>query len=108
LARECYTHRHSQQRAARHARPILHRRADREQATLRDEIAAGESTTPEKLLPELIAHGLAMIAAGINQDDLHAPYPSDAVFRSVLPAKPSKRRPRKPAGTGELDDDIPF
>ena len=38
-----------------------------EQTALLDEIAVGRETTPDKLLLEAIAHGLAMIAAGVDE-----------------------------------------
>jgi len=78
-----------------------------EQAALLDEIAAGQQIAPEKLLLEAVAHGLAMIVAGVDETDLEDPEPPGGVFHSVFPPKPASR-PRQPTGRGDLDDDIPF
>lgn len=86
---------------------------------LLDEIAAGEGVAPDRLLLDAIAHGLAMIAAGIDEDELHNATrdpPADREFTPPLPDPPRKRRRRNPRdepgtwerGTGDRDDDIPF
>ena len=89
-----------------------------DQATLLDEIAAGQRATSDRVLLDAIAHGLAMIAAGIDEDELHNATrdPPDSAFQKVLPDPPRKRRTRNPLdkpgtwerGTGHQDDDIPF
>lgn len=90
-----------------------------DQAALLDEIAAGQRATPDRVLLDAIAHGLAMIAAGIDEDELHNATrdPPDSAFQKVLPDPPKTRRRRKlpdelgtweRRGTGDLDDDIPF
>lgn len=88
-----------------------------DQAALLDEITAGERIAPDRLLLDAIAHGLAMIAAGIDEDELHNATrdPPESAFAPALPDPPRKRRRRKPPdkpeaweGVGDLDDDIPF
>ena len=76
-----------------------------DQAALLDEIAAGEGIAPDRLLLDAIAHGLAMIAAGIDEDELHNATrdPPEGAFIAPLPDPPRTRRRRKPR-----DDDIPF
>ena len=79
-----------------------------DQAQLLDEIAADQGTTPEALLPAAIAHGLAMIAAGVDETDLREPWdrPGADQYHRPLTADftPEERRP----GDSDMGDDIPF
>lgn len=88
-----------------------------DQAALLDDIATGQRTTTEKLLLEAVAHGLAMIVAGIDNDELHNATrdPPVEAFTALLPDPPRKRRRRSLRGEWEgkspgpqTDDDIPF
>lgn len=87
-----------------------------DQAALLDEIAARQGADPAALLLEAVAHGLAMIVAGIEDDDLHDATrdPPPGTFPEPFPPLPKKRRRRSPrgewesAGSNPADDDIPF
>ena len=45
-----------------------------DQAGLLDQLAADRESTPDALLLDAIAHGLAMIAAGVDETDLREPW----------------------------------
>ena len=71
-----------------------------EQARIVDELAEGQATTPDRLLLDAIAHGLAMIAAGVDESDLVEPW--DRPGASNQPYPDASRFP-------ETDDTpIPF
>ena len=72
-----------------------------DQAALLDEIAAGRETTPDKLLLDAIAHGLAMIAAGVDESDLVEPWDRPGADQSrLLPTK--KMREAAEPESGEI------
>jgi hypothetical protein len=87
-----------------------------DQAAILDEIAAAQRTTPDAVLIDAVGHGLAMITAGVDDDELHQATrdPPPEAFAPVLPEPPRKRRQRKqaswngPPGNNGQDDDIPF
>lgn len=64
-----------------------------------DDIVAGEGIASDRLLLKVVVHGLAMIVAGIADDDLPIPTQEAA----------SARRPREGENQAEdCDDDIRF
>jgi predicted transcriptional regulator len=79
-----------------------------EQAALLDELAADREATSDALLLEAVAHGLAMIAAGVDESDLQEPWdrPGADQGRPLTAADfaPMERRP----GNSDMGDDLPF
>lgn len=76
-----------------------------DQAALLDEIAAGREVDPHALLLEAVAHGLAMIVAGVDESDLD--HPEDRQTYHPLSSGDFARPAPQPHG-GDLEDEIPF
>ncbi|MCG7354129.1 hypothetical protein ACX4M5_01975 [Roseomonas mucosa] len=75
-----------------------------EQTKIVNQLAKARSLPPPVILLQAIAHGLAMIVAGVDYSDLEDPDPPDSMFEPVFPDPPRQKRRRKAA----TDDDIPF
>ena len=80
-----------------------------DQATILDQLAADREADPAALLLDAIAHGLAMIAAGVDDTDLREPWDrpgTDQDHRPITAADfaPMECRP----GDSDMGDDIPF
>jgi hypothetical protein len=78
-----------------------------DQARIVAEIAGAHGMKPDAVLIEAIGHGLAMIVAGVNDDDLIEPWDRPE------PNPKRKRRGKVPLPTGgkgdsDMGDDIPF
>ena len=80
-----------------------------DQAAILDQLAADRDADPSALLLEAIAHGLAMIAAGVDESDLQEPWDRPGVDQDHRPITaadfaPHEHRP----GDSDMGDDIPF
>ncbi len=75
-----------------------------DQAALLDQIAAGREVDPHALLLEAVAHGLAMIVAGVDENDLQ--HPADRQTYRPLSSDDFTRPAPQPRG--DMEDEIPF
>lgn len=80
-----------------------------EQAVLLDELARERQATPDALLLEAVAHGLAMIAAGVDESDLQEPWDRPGADRDCKPITAADFTPlERRRGDSDMGDDIPF
>ena len=79
-----------------------------DQARIVTEIAEDYGIKPDAVLIEAIGHGLAMIVAGVNEDELVEPW--DRPEPSPSKRKQRGKTPPLTGGKGDSDmgDDIPF